>query len=36
MLHGELEAAVSAALGADRVSELRTLLADLQAALREA
>jgi DNA-binding MarR family transcriptional regulator len=32
----ETEASVSAALGADRVSELRTLLADLQAALREA
>jgi len=32
----ELEASVTAALGADRVSELRSLLADLQAALREA
>lgn len=32
----ELDASVTAALGADRISELRTLLADLQAALREA
>ena len=32
----ELEASVTVALGAGRVSELRTLLADLQAALREA
>jgi DNA-binding MarR family transcriptional regulator len=33
---GELESEVTAALGAERVSELRALLTDLQAALREA
>jgi DNA-binding MarR family transcriptional regulator len=32
----EIEAEIAAALGAGRVNELRTLLADLQAALREA
>jgi hypothetical protein len=32
----ELEAEVTARLGAERLSELRTLLTDLQAALREA
>jgi DNA-binding MarR family transcriptional regulator len=32
----ELDAELTAALGAHRISELRTLLADLQAALREA
>lgn len=32
----EIEAEIAARLGAGRVSELRTLLADLQAALREA